>query len=282
MLNLKNKLKGLPPIYYINLDHRTDRIEYIETQFDYWGIKDYHRVSGTKFLPSNYDKWKKFIFEEEIVEGISLMSCALNHIKTIIDWYDCNISESCVIMEDDLSLDNIKYWNLNWNCFENNLPENWECVQLYFCNKNFIPMFLHQKLKSSGSAACYMVNRSYAKKVKDLMYRDGKYRLTFMDGSFHKKHSRVDITGDSNLFNIGVSYSIPLFSLNISFNSDNEINNYKMNPIDIESTNLINNWWKNEHHNFSLEDFFTYGKPNDWEMSKDVKLEKLKKKLNYN
>ena len=282
MLNLKNKLKGLPPIYYINLDHRTDRREYIETQFDYWGIKDYHRVSGTKFLPSNYDKWKKFIFEEEIVEGISLMSCALNHIKTIIDWYDCNISVSCVIMEDDLSLDNIKYWNLNWNCFENNLPENWECVQLYFCNKNFIPMFLHQKLKSSGSAACYMVNRSYAKKVKDLMYRDGKYRLTFMDGSFHKKHSRVDITGDSNLFNIGVSYSIPLFSLNISFNSDNEINNYKMNPIDIESTNLINNWWKNEHHNFSLEDFFTYGKPNDWEMSKDVKLEKLKKKLNYN
>lgn len=279
MLNLKNKLKGLPPIYYINLDHRTDRREYIETQFDYWGIKDYHRVSGTKFLPSNYDKWKKFIFEEEIVECISSMSCALNHIKTIIDWYDCNISESCVIMEDDLSLDNIKYWNLNWNCFENNLPENWECVQLYFCNKNFIPMFLHQRLKSSGSAACYMVNRSYAKKLKKIMYIDGKYKLRLYDNSYEKKY--FPALADGNLFDIGVSYSIPLFSLNTSFNSDNEINNYKMNPIDIESTNLINNWWKNEHHKFSLEDFFTYGKPNDFEMTRIPKKVKNTKNINY-
>ena len=32
-----NKLKGLPPIMYLNLDHRTDRKEHIEGQFQKWG-----------------------------------------------------------------------------------------------------------------------------------------------------------------------------------------------------------------------------------------------------
>ena len=63
MMDLKNKLKGIPPIYYINLEHRTDRREHMEIQFDYWGIQNYNRINASKFLPSNYDKWKKFIFE---------------------------------------------------------------------------------------------------------------------------------------------------------------------------------------------------------------------------
>jgi hypothetical protein len=280
MMDLKNKLKGIPPIYYINLEHRTDRREHMEIQFDYWGIQNYNRINASKFLPSNYDKWKKFIFEEEIVECVSLMSCATNQIKTIIDWYDCNISESCVIMEDDISIYNAKFWNFNWSHFEKNLPENWECIQLYFCNPNFIPMFLHQRLKHSGSTACYMVNRSYAKKLKKIMYIDGRYKLRLYDNSYEKKY--FPALADGNLFDIGVSYSIPLFSLNILLDSDNEINNYKMNPIDIKSTKLIDNWWKNEHRKFPLIDFFTYGKPNDWEMTKNVKLEEIKKKLNYN
>jgi hypothetical protein len=39
-MNLHDKLKTLPPIYYINLDHRTDRREYMETQFDYKMVKN--------------------------------------------------------------------------------------------------------------------------------------------------------------------------------------------------------------------------------------------------
>jgi hypothetical protein len=35
-MDLENKLKGLPPIYYINLEHRTDRRGSMESQFNYW------------------------------------------------------------------------------------------------------------------------------------------------------------------------------------------------------------------------------------------------------
>jgi hypothetical protein len=279
-MNLENKLEYLPPVYYINLDHRMDRREYIESQFDYWSIKNYKRISASKYLPEKYKEWKDIVIEKEILECKSGMSIALNHIRTIIDWYDNNISKTCIIMEDDLSLHNIKYWNFDWEYFENNLPENWECIQLYFCRQSCVPMFLHKKIVNrSSSAACYLINRSYAKKVKDLMYRNGKYRLTFVDNSYEKKY--FPKMADGNLFDIGVAYSVPLFSLNINLSGDNELNDYKMNPMDMNSTRAINDWWKNEHHKFTLEDFFTYGKPNDCEMTKEVKLETLKKKLTY-
>jgi len=282
-VDLENKLKGLPPIYYINLNHRIDRKESMETQFKYWGIENYHRVNASKYHVSKYEEWKNIVVEEGILECVSLMSTALNNIETIVNWYDTYPSETCILMEDDLSLQNIKYWNFDWTYFENNLPENWESIQLYFCgvydsDELSIPMFLHKR-NGSGSAAAYLINRSYAKKVKDLMYRNGRYRLTFVDNSFHKRYSKTHIIQDANLFDIGITYSIPLFNLNVDLGGDNQQNNNKMYPIDIISSKLIEDWWINHHHKFSLEDFFTYGKPNDRKMTMRVRKEDIKKFL---
>jgi hypothetical protein len=275
-VDLENKLKGLPPIYYINLDHRTDRREYMESQFDHWGIKDYHRVSASKYHVLKYEEWKDLIVENEIIETESLMSCAVNHIATMIDWYNTSTSNVCIIMEDDAKLENILYWNFDWEYFEKNLPENWDCIQLYFCRDDYIPMFLHRRIISSTSAACYMINRAHAKKIKDLLWIDGRYRITFKDNSYSKKYCPT--VADGNIFDLGVSYSVPLLSLNTNFEGDNLFNNYKTNPIDIESTKLIDDWWKNEHHKFTLEEFFTYGKPTDYQMIRKVNYKKETKK----
>ncbi len=40
------KLKGLPPVYCINLDGEPDRWFYMETQFKYWEIENYTRISA--------------------------------------------------------------------------------------------------------------------------------------------------------------------------------------------------------------------------------------------
>ena len=40
------KLKGIPPIYYINLDDQPERAQYMEEQFKYWGIENYTRISA--------------------------------------------------------------------------------------------------------------------------------------------------------------------------------------------------------------------------------------------
>jgi hypothetical protein len=265
-----NILNDLPEIYYINLDHRIDRKIFMESQFDYWGIENYTRIAASKYSVQKYEEWKDVVIEKEILECKAAMSCALNHIETIVNWYDSNSSETCIMMEDDLSLHNIEYWNFDWTYLKKNLPENWECVQLYFCRTDHIPMFLHKReYNTSYSTACYLINRSYAKKIKDLMYFGGKYKLTLNDGSYQKKYGKTDIIADANLFDIGVTYSIPLFSLNTHIKNDSEQNIYGTSPIDIKSTNLINNWWKNDHRKFSLDDFFTYGKPYDYLMIKN-------------
>ena len=51
-MDLNNKLKGLPPIYYVNLDYRNDRREYMEKQFEKWNITNYTRVSASRLDPA--------------------------------------------------------------------------------------------------------------------------------------------------------------------------------------------------------------------------------------
>ena len=38
------KLKGIPPIYYLNLYFWEDRRIYMENQFKYWEIENYERI----------------------------------------------------------------------------------------------------------------------------------------------------------------------------------------------------------------------------------------------
>ena len=40
------KLKGIPHIYWINLDDKEDRAKYMEEQFTYWEIENHTRISA--------------------------------------------------------------------------------------------------------------------------------------------------------------------------------------------------------------------------------------------
>ena len=71
-MNLNNKLKGLPHVYLLTLDERPDRQEYAETQYDHWGIKNYTKVSGSKYQVSNYEDWKNMIIINPISSESSL------------------------------------------------------------------------------------------------------------------------------------------------------------------------------------------------------------------
>ena len=40
------KLKGLPHIYWLNLDADVERRKYMEDQFAYWEVENHTRISG--------------------------------------------------------------------------------------------------------------------------------------------------------------------------------------------------------------------------------------------
>lgn len=106
------KLNGFPTIYYNNLDDDVAKREYMESQFAYWEITNYHRTSG-------YDGRKSDLSEILVGKYPDQMNSrdvgsATSHMKSIKTWLE-NSDESekaMVVMEDDCDLSTVKYWSI--------------------------------------------------------------------------------------------------------------------------------------------------------------------------
>ena len=285
-MNLKNKLKGLPSVYYVNLDNRTDRRQYMETQFDYWGIKDYHRVSASKYLASKIDEWLPLISnKKEYSINPPYTANFITHIEMIKNWLETTNDEYMIMMEDDYDLSLIEYWNFDWEYLMNHIPYDWDCIQIGFESFNYIHFFLHPKIPAIYFGAC-MINRNYAEKLIRLYLKEGKFIIdNEINDIRHLKKGHAKGTLDYSICENGKVYCIPLIPQNPKFSSYENFYNHNYD-LDFQHVNktykLYYKWWKEEHYKFPVEDFFTYGKSNDAEMTKEVELETLKKKLNYN
>jgi hypothetical protein len=64
---MSNKLKGIPSIYYLNLDFDVDRRKYMEKQFEKWNLTNVTRFSGSNYLVENYDDWKEILHYPQII-----------------------------------------------------------------------------------------------------------------------------------------------------------------------------------------------------------------------
>jgi GR25 family glycosyltransferase involved in LPS biosynthesis len=100
-MDLKNKLKNMPKVYYFNLDNRTDRKKYMEKQFDRWGI-NYQRVSGTKYLASKNKEWKHLIIDVKNYKLlVPIAANAISHLEFLKKWYEETTDPYVLLMEDD-------------------------------------------------------------------------------------------------------------------------------------------------------------------------------------
>jgi hypothetical protein len=272
-MNLNDKLKGLPKIYYLNLDERLDRREYTELQYEKWKIKDYQRVSASKYKVSNYDEWKDklilnphtdiyFKNKRHLIES----AATLSYLDLVKNWLENTNEKYLLIMEDDYDLSMIEFWHFDWEYLMNNIPYDWDVIQLGFENRDFIPCFLHPTLEQSGTGAL-LLNRSYAEKVIKLHYinSENKFNLNQKINSYYwtKLYKTPSLIGDYIISKNGRSYSLPLIYMNP------EIGSYEIDYIRSHQKflrhikDIYNIWWKNLRDFYSLKDFFTYGKPND-------------------
>jgi hypothetical protein len=282
-MNLQNKLKGLPIIYYTNLDHRIDRREYMETQFDYWGITNYHRVSSSKYLSTEEYKWEHLVLDKFLCFGSAAVANSITHLKMIKNWLETTNDEYMIMMEDDYDLSLIEYWNFDWEYLMNHIPFDWDGIQLGFESFILIHFFLHPKAPKTYFGA-FMINRNYAKKLIRLYYRNGKYVIDNEISDIYNLQKNVAKGSvDYSICNNGKIYCIPLIPQNPHFSSHENFNTKENEFRDhiINCYNLYYNWWKNEHHKFTLEDFFTYGKPNDYEMTRYVQQVEVKNISQY-
>lgn len=288
-----DKLKGIPKVYYRNLDSRQDRREYMESQLDYWGI-EHQRISSSKYTPKNYDEWKDLVilnpdwnylrdyfpydfgevrYQRDLVE-ICIMMTQLDSIKT---WLETSEDETMILMEDDHDLSMLEYMHFDWEYLMNHIPYDWDVIQFEVTNGIGIPCFLHPTLDRSWTGPM-MINRQYASKLIKLHCREGKFNFNQKLGS-HKWTKMADNPGlvpDYIISKNGKGYSIPLIYLNPDFNSfDIDLERKDLRDFYQHIKEIYHNWWKNLRDNYTLEEFFTYGKPNDLVLKVDPKFSSI-------
>ena len=76
------KLKGLPHIYWINLDSDVERREYMEEQFDYWQIKNHSRIEGIDAREDDPSVHLKGRIPDQVTSGE--LGCCMSHLKAIL------------------------------------------------------------------------------------------------------------------------------------------------------------------------------------------------------
>jgi GR25 family glycosyltransferase involved in LPS biosynthesis len=75
------KLKGMGPIYYINLDGQPERMAYIESMFSYWEVENYERISAYDGRNDDLSDIIHGRYPENMSSGE--IGCVTSHLKAL-------------------------------------------------------------------------------------------------------------------------------------------------------------------------------------------------------
>lgn len=203
------KLKGIGPIYYINLDGQPERKEYVEEQFKYWQVENYERVSAYDGREDDLSDIIKGKYPDNVTSGE--IGCVTSHLKAIKHWYDTSDSPYAIFMEDDIDLDPVRFWTFGWKDFVSKVPYDWDVIQLAIICTGALHVKIHKRFVNDFSTACYMITRHHAKKLIDLHIRGDKFKL---DNGIKPR-----AVADDLIYNSGNTYAIPLFLYKIELGS---------------------------------------------------------------
>ena len=173
---MSNKLEGIPPIFYLNLDEEVKRNNLLEEQFEKYQIKNIKRFSASKYSPENFEEWKDLVHHSNIIKSEDYKSiCISMSTLDMVRWWLENTNEKYLILfEDDYDINLIDYWHFDWKYLMNTIPYDWDCIQLGFETHTYINFFLHPKTVHSFYGPV-LINRYFGEKLLRLHHINGKY-----------------------------------------------------------------------------------------------------------
>ena len=240
------KLNGIGPIYYLNLDGQPERREYMESQFEYWEIENYTRISAYDGREDDLSDIIKGRYPERMTSGE--VGCVTSHLKAIKYWYETSDSPYAIIMEDDCNLDLVKYWNFTWSDFYCRIPYDWDVMQIAITCTGDVHIKVHKRFVNEFSTACYLITRHHAEKLLRLHVRGEKYKL---DNGVKPRPVADDL-----IYNSGNTYSLPLLLYRIELGSS-------IHPDHIDAFHRGNydaqfNYWSQKGAELSIENLMDY------------------------
>mgnify|MGYP001217807435 FL=1 len=241
------KLKGIPPVLWINLDGDEERQKHMEEQFADWEITDHTRISGI-------DARIEGEFEDHLSGTVphtmiaNEIGCCMSHLKAIkyfIEEMDC---DEVMIMEDDAFFETVRYWPFTYKEAATHFPYNYDAMQLTTINPAVVYVTLHNRFINDFSAAVYVLKRHHAEKIYKHHVRKNKFKL---DTDVRPRATSEDI-----IFESGKVYCIPMFLYRLDLgssihpehidifhrNSYNGISNFWVESGSIEDWKALFNW----------------------------------------
>jgi len=204
-----HKLKGLPPIYCINLDDQPDRWEYMEDQFKYWQIENYTRISAYDGRNDDLGDILKGRYPDAMNSGE--VGCVTSHLKALRHFVENTNDQCALIMEDDCDISTVSHWQFTWKDFFSKIPYSYDVVQLAIINPAQISVQIHRRFVNDFSTACYLITRRHAEKLIHFHVRGDKYKLD--------NGCKPRAVADDLIYNSGNTYAIPLFLYKIELGS---------------------------------------------------------------
>lgn len=289
---VKDKIRDMPHVYYFNLDQDVDRREYMESQFNEYGIR-YTRVSQSKYIKEDFDSWEHLIEDPQFIKDthddskgrINIkghLANTVTHLDFFNWWINNTDDNNLIIMEDDYDLSIIEDWHFTWGYLMNNIPYDWDAIQFSFePNNGFIHFFLHPRYLEEIGFGAMMLNRNYIQKILNIAYTFDNKLSTKNQKNIHPSAGppllKFQCSPDTLIGGTGMTYRIPLVTMNQKFYREEFYDKSQVHHFETERA--VKEWWKNKRDEFSLEEFFTYGKPSDPAMT--VNIEKKDNVVSY-
>lgn len=240
------KLKNIGHIYYLNMDGQPERREYMESQFEYWEVENYTRISA---YDGREDDLSSIIFGRYPTQMSSgEVGCVTSHLKAIKHWMETSDSPYAIIMEDDCNLDIVRYWNFSWDDFYANIPYDWDVVQIAIICTGNIHVKLHKRFVNDFSTACYLINRHHAEKLLKHHIRGEKYKL---DNGVKPRPVADDL-----IYNSGNTYAIPLLLYKTELGSS--IHPEHVDIFHKGNFNAQSQFWEQNGANVDIREFMQY------------------------
>ena len=240
------KLKNFGPVYCINLDGQPERWQYMKNQFDYWEVKDYTRISAYDGREDDLSDIIKGKYPENMSSGE--VGCTTSHLKAMKHYLETSDSPYAIMMEDDCSLDLVKFWNFKWSDFYAYFPYDYDVVQLAIICTGDIHVRLHKRFVNDFSTACYVISRYHAEKLVRLHCRGDKYKLD--------QGVKPRPVADDLIYNSGNSFAIPL--LVYKFELGSSIHLVHVDVYHKQNYEAQVNYWTQNGANIDIADYMNY------------------------
>ena len=240
-----HKLKGLPPVYVINLDGEPHRWKEAEDMLKYWEVENYTRISAYDGREDDLSDILKGRYPDRMTSGE--VGCTTSHLKAMKEFLKTD-APCAIIMEDDCDISTAFHWGFTWKDFYAKIPYDYDTIQLAIINPASVYVQMHRRFINDFSTACYMITRHHAEKLVRLHCRGEKYKLD--------QGVKPRAVADDLIYNSGNTYAVPIFLYKIQLGSS--IHPEHIDAIHKASYNALSNWWSQSGIDVSIDKLMNF------------------------